>query len=70
MTLVAAVSILARVHTRDAPYGIGADDPRHFEIVVGAEADSYLNSVSRADYVKAWSVLRENAGLMPERDHG
>ncbi len=67
MTLTSAISILARVHTRQRPYGIGADDPRSFEIIVGAEADPFINpGISRADYLEAWSVVRENAGLMPE----
>lgn len=67
MTLTSAISILARVHTRPRPYGIDADDPRSFEVIVGAEADPFINpGISRSDYIEAWSVLRENAGLMPE----
>lgn len=68
MTLTRAISILARVHTRTVPYGIGADDLRSFEIIVGASADDpFMNpGTSRADYLEAWSVVRENAGLMPE----
>lgn len=69
MTLTTAIGILARVHTRDRPYGINADDPRMFEIIVGAYSNACMTwGVSMADWVEAWSVIRENAGMMPERE--
>jgi hypothetical protein len=62
MTLMSAISILARVHTREDT------EPFNFQIIVGATPrDSMAWGVSEHDYVEAWRVVRENAGLMPEK---
>jgi len=69
MTLTKAIGILTRIHTQSRPYGIDADNPRMFEIVIGATPSSCMTwGVSENDWIEAWGVMRENAGMMPERE--
>lgn len=60
MTLPAALSLLARVHTADQPE-VG------FEVRMGAIPEQW--DCSGAEYVRAWRLVREAAHMRTEPEH-